>query len=1066
MTLRVDEPLWLLGLLVMIPAAIVAVRLFRAMSAPRRWSAIVLRGLLMCCLLLLLAGVTLVSRTDKVAVVAVIDASGSVERYFTPPGVQSGPRTLAQAAAELLQSRSSDRRADDLLGVIAFAGEARALVPLSTDQARVPELADALDRTEVDAGTNAERALRLAAAMIPPDAAGRIVLMSDGVFTDGDANQAARAIAARDGAGVDGDPGGRSRIPIDVVPLNYVADSESMVESVDAPPTAAAGATVGVRVAIRSSAANTGVLQLLHEGNELDINGPAPGRGREISIQAGLHIEMVSVPLPPGRVHRFTAVWQPNGSDAIAMNNRGEAFTISPGRGSVLLVDGVSNARAGGQGLILSETLTQAGIEVETIAPDGVRPDLLWLQQYDLVILQNVPAEGVPRAAHDVLAAGVTQLGIGLIMIGGPDSFGAGGWKGSAIEPILPVRLDLPERLITPAAALVLVIDNSGSMNRPVLGSPRSQQQIANDGAAIAVESMDKTDLVGVITFNNDFSIERRLDRNSDPKQLAKLLRSITADGGTNLPPALDAAHRMLKGAQADVKHIIVLSDGVSQGRESLPDMATAIARDGIKVSAIAIGDGADAGGMAELAQFGGGEFYRVIDPTLLPRVLLKAVRIVRTPLIREGSFNPVTLPTGTPVLEGIGSPLPPLGGLVLTQARPEPTIVYPLATPMTGTGKNPGDGGEPVLGYWNVGVGRVAAFTSDAHLWSRAWIAEPVYARFWTQLARTISRAPNDRTQTLTAEVDSGAGGDRLTVRLETSQEPSSVRANAPDPLTVEGTLYDPSGTPTPVRLSQIGPGLYEGVAPARAPGTYIITLRPRPGAVAAPVVAGVVKPAGNEYRRLSSDEAALRRLAELTGGRVMTLGEPGTSELSGGLFARDGLQPAEARSPLLHTLLATAIVLLLLDVATRRIAWDRLLSRDLASELSREAAAALRTRTSRAGTMTDRLRPLASAGGSVIGPESQELPGTLGDEDAARIREEQATRRRLAREQARSSQMSHGSTPEHSRSQGPSTSDAASPERSPAPGTSDSAATPVETAESGLLAAKKRAQRKIRED
>lgn len=1060
MTLRLDEPAWLLGLLLMIPAAIVAVRCFSAMSSPRRWSSIIIRTLLLACLLLLLAGVTLVSRTDRVAVVAVMDVSGSVNKFFSPPlGPDNTQQTLAQAATRLLNESSANRRSGDLLGAIAFASEPRALVPLSAGRLTLPELDGAVDRSESDSGTNAERALRLAAAMVPPDAAGRIVLFSDGVFTAGDAQSAARAVAARESLAPGAADDARSRIPIDVVPLNYAANQESFVESVDAPPTAPAGATVSIRVALRSSSPTSGTLSLMHEGTELDINGSSPGLSRTLSIPAGNHIEVVSVPLPSGRVHRFTAVWQPDGPDAITTNNRAEAFTISPGRGSVLVVDGVSGARPGGPGEVLPRTLAQAGIEVQTIAPDGVRADLLWLQQFDLVILQNVPAEAIARPAHATLASGVTQLGIGLIMVGGPDSFGAGGWKGSAIEPILPVKLDLPERLITPAAALVLVIDNSGSMNRSVLGSPRTQQQIANDGAAIAVESMDKTDLIGVITFNNDFTIERRLERNSDPKQLAKLIRSISADGGTNLPPALDAAHRQLKAAKADIKHIIVLSDGVSQGKEALADMAVAIARDGIKVSTIAIGDAADAGGMSEIAQLGGGEFYRVIDPTLLPRVLLKAVRIVRTPLIREGPFTPAILPTGSPIMDGLPLPLPPLNGLVLTQPRPEPTIVYPLATPPSSSSTDASSGGEPVLGYWNVGVGRVAAFTSDAHKWAGPWINSPTYARFWTQLARTIARAPTDRTQTLTAEMaGSGSGstvmgGDRLTIRLDSTRDASTTE---PEPLSIPGTLYAPDGTSTDIRLAQIGPGQYEAVAPARMPGTYVVTLLPRAGATPAPVVAGVVKPAGVEFRRLSSDETALRRLAETSGGRVIPLAtSPTAASAPLDLFSRDDLRPAEARTPLLNGLLIAAVVLFLLDVATRRIAWDRLITREFGAELSREAASAMRDRTAQAQAAIDRLRtPSRPPAGANIPGSSEEtpsVPGPLGDADAHRIRDEQAARRRLAREQARQPQSP--TPPPRSASPTP-----------PAP----SPSTPVESpvSEPGLLAAKRRAQQKMRDE
>ena len=496
-----------------------------------------------------------------------------------------------------------------------------------------------------------------------------------------------------------------------------------------------------------------------------------------------------------------------------------------------------------GTGANLGQALSRAGLQVESIGPDGLKADLLWLQQFDLIILQNVGAETVARSTHEALAACVTQLGAGLIMVGGPDSFGAGGWKGTAIEPILPVKLDLPEKLVTPAAAIILVIDNSGSMNRLVMGSTRSQQDIADEGAALAVESMDKSDLVGVITFNSDFTVNLPLGPNSDPKATAKLIRSIGADGGTNMPPALAEAHSQIKRARADVKHVIILSDGVSLGKELLPGMVEDMAADGIMVSTVAIGNDADVGMMRDMAGKGKGQFYRVIDPTILPRVLLKAVRIVHSPLVREGAFTPVVLPSGSPVMEGLsgafglsGNQLPSLRGLVLTQARDDPTVTYPIATPKR---EGADGGGEPLLGYWNVGVGRVAAFTSDAQpKWAGPWLEAnngAGYSRFWTQLARVISRPPSDRTQELTTEID----GDHMTIRLRCSEE----NGKPIDALSVLGSVYGPHAEKADVRLSQVGPGEYEqtiDLSKLESPGqtdaaprdsrSYVVTLSPRP--------------------------------------------------------------------------------------------------------------------------------------------------------------------------------------------------------------------------------------------
>lgn len=1029
MTFRFDEPWWWALVALAAPVAWVGSRWLVSMSAARQWSAVVLRILLLAVLAALLAGAAIVKETDRTAVIAVVDVSGSVARFYRPPTAPvETARPLLPAVRDYLAVCSAGRRPDDLAGVVLFDGTPRATAPVRAGSFPIPDQVDHGDATDLEA------ALRLARAMVPPDARGRVVVFSDGVQTSGDALRAAAAFGGP-GAGGGGGPS-RRRAPIDVVPLAYAVGREVVVESVDTPPTAPAGASVPVRIVLRATAPATGRLSMTHEGEPVDLNGAEPGGGLRLSLEPGLNVRVIPVPLGTGRVHRFQATWEPDPpapgeppSDTIAANNTGAAFTVAPGKGSVLVIDGVSGGDPAGPGATLPRALAEAGIDVRTVSAESVRPDLLDLQQHDLIVLQNVAADALPAGTPAALAACVGQLGIGLVMVGGPDSFGPGGWKGTPVEPLLPVRLDLPERLVTPGAAVILVIDNSGSMNRNVLGSGKSQQDVANEGAAQAIESLDKGDLVGVITFNNVYNVDLPLKPNADAKASARLVRGISADGGTNLPPALREAHRQLRLAAAESKHVIVLSDGVSQGREELDDIARSMASDGIRVTAVAIGDDADAGGMARMAATGGGKFYRVIDPNLLPRVLLKAVRIVRTPQIRQVPFVPVVLPSGSPVLEGLGSPIPALGGLVLTQARSAATVIDVLATP----------DGEPLLSYWNAGLGRVAAFTSDAHAeWASRWLGWPGYARLWAQLARAVARPPTDRTQTLTAELR----GDSLTVRLEAAAEGGRPM----DLLDVPGTVHGPGGSRTDVRLAQVGPGQYEAVVPAAAAGTYVVTLAPRQdGRILPPVVAGVARPGGEEYRRLASDDSVLRKIAELTGGRVLDMARPAGIDL----YARDGLAPALARTPLWRLLAIAAVVVLLLDVATRRVAWDRLVSREFGAEVRREAAAALRDRTQQAREAVGRLKSHErEVEASMAASTPAEAPGPLGDDAAQAIIREQAERRRKAREAARRAAAAP---------------DTATPD--PPPGPPPAPEAPGPSDRGGLMEAKRRAKRRMDE-
>ncbi|MEO1129774.1 MAG: glutamine amidotransferase, partial [Planctomycetota bacterium] len=606
----------------------------------------------------------------------------------------------------------------------------------------------------------------------------------------------------------------------------------------------------------------------------------------------------------------------------------------TPGDGAIAIIDGTGQGRTAP----LVQTLRSAGIDVRSLAPEALPTSLLGLQAYDLIMLDNVPQEALPRTTHRMLAEYVETLGGGLVMIGGPDSFGAGGWNGTDLEDVLPVELDLPEQIITPSAAIAFVIDSSGSMQRAVLGGSRSQQLIANEATALAIETLDKTDLVLVLAFDNATREVVPLARNSDPERSAATVRAISPGGGTNLYPALDRAVTALAEADANVKHVIVLSDGQSQGD---PEMGYTIANTastaGITVSTIAVGDDADSTALAGIALRGGGQFYHVFDPNTLPRIFIKEIRVVRQPLIAKGLFRPIVLTSGSPLTADMPRDYPPLGGYVRTQPREDPKITYALGATED----------EPLLAHWFVGRGQVAAFTSDASTWARQWLNWPGYARMWTQIARTIARPAMGRDYELTTEIV----GDELVMRLEAFDA-----AGRPiDLLTVPGSVFTPDEGEVGVRLAQVGPGTYEARAPATLRGNYVVTVSPRRGEeLLAPAIGGASRAVGPEFRSLRSNATLLREIAETTGGRVLTFASTASDEL----FARDGVTVTRAAAPLWRSLLAWCFVIFLLDVGTRRVAWDRLLSRDLRAELSEHAADLVKGRADAAARMTDRLR------------------------------------------------------------------------------------------------------------
>jgi len=948
--------LWLL--LAAIPVAVVGLRWFRAMIMLRRVTAVGARIVLFALIVGMLAGARRVRETESLTTIAVIDLSQSVMRFS-----DLGPEP-ATRIREFLRASTDRRGPDDLFGLVVFDGKAIA--------AAVPSRANVLDRSLEPPGvegSNISAALRYAAALAPADSTTRLVLISDGNDTAGDAIDAAAELA---GAGFG------SGLSIDVVPIDHRVGDEVVVESFDAPPRAAPGSTIPLRVVLRSTASTQGTLYLAREGEALDINGSQAGYGRRIQLEPGRNIELINVPLPPGRVHRFEVSYEPDRDgtrfvgDTTLANNRSSAFTLVPGRGSVLFVDGVSNGSPDGEGATLPRALAEADIDVQVVSPDGFPQSMLELQSYDLVVFQNVPAEALDDRQQEMLISHVQDVGAGLVMIGGPDAFGAGGWHGSLLEPIMPIRLDLPDQIIVPEAAIMFVLDSSGSMGASVLGSVRTQQEVANESAAMAIQSLDRTDLVGVIAFNESYRTVVPLGPNTDPEQAAARVRSIAPGGGTTLGPALRAAAEALASDDAKTKQIIVLSDGRSTDAVRLEEQARQINELGIRITAIAVGDAADSDTLERVAMAGGGAFYSVINPNLLPRIFLKAVRVVRSPLVREGSFDVRINDAGSPLIAGIEQP-PPLRGLVMSRFREEPTVVNALIAST----------GDPLLSHWVVGLGQVVAFTSDAHHWAERWVDWPGYRAFWTQIMRMTSRAVDESDSELIVEVTGGT----LDVVLDAFD-----RSGTPaDLLDVPASVYLPGGGVEEITLAQTGPGRYEASLPARESGAYIVIARPRLGGKRLPpLLGGASVPVGTEMERLEANTALLVRIAELTGGRVLDIHAP----TPGALFAREQLVPRRASTPLWPTLLAWALLVYLVDVGTRRVAWDRFISRSFGADLRREIGESVRWRESvSVGVLKAKIRAT----------KLQTAQGTaLDEEDAKRVAEQVRQRRREAYQSA----------------------------------------------------------------
>jgi len=446
--LRFDQPEFLLLAAISVPVALLGWRWLSALDAFRKIVITLMRVLLIAAMAIMLAGPHTVREHDDLTVIGLLDISGSVARFANLPEIpELGKRSNLDYLRHWFRKATQTKTPNDRFGLIVFDGKATVIsVPTKGDY-----LDDDLDIRVLE-GTNLAEALDLALAMLPADTSKRLVLVSDGNETIGSALEAAQQAAAGSLSGSSSSQQQRRiGIPIDVVPIDFHVSSDVQVVRIEAPPIAQSGQTVTLRIVLSATKTIKGLLSLEHEGIAVDLNGTEPGTARQMVAPKGDSIHLIEITLGETPINRFVAVFEPLDptQDALPDNNQAEAFTSTPSKGSILILDSQANRIPN----VLSRTLKRANLLASVALPSAMGNDLLSLQRYDLIILDNVSASDLSTPQHELLSR---DLGGGLVMVGGERSFGAGGWNGTVLEEVLPLELDPPREARLPEAALVL----------------------------------------------------------------------------------------------------------------------------------------------------------------------------------------------------------------------------------------------------------------------------------------------------------------------------------------------------------------------------------------------------------------------------------------------------------------------------------------------------------------------------------------------------------------------------------------------------------------------------------
>jgi uncharacterized membrane protein len=782
-----------------------------------------------------------------------------------------------EAALNFVQRALKQMKKGDQAGLVVFGEDASVELALQPDAALAK-----IDSTVSGRGTDVSHAIEVALAQFPAAGKKRVVLLTDGNETRGNAQEAA-LVAQSLGVEIWSVPLGSNQRPMDV-----------QLDRIMVPPRVNVSEPLDVRVVVSSQQATPAQLLLFRDQTLIGE--------REIELRPGKNAQIFADTLEEPGLHRYEAVVNVVG-DPLTDNNRNIAFTDVVGKAKVLIVYGED-----GPPSELAQSLTMQGLAPELRRWTELPHALSEFLKYDAVILDNAPGLGVSLTKMEAIEKYVRDGGGGLIMLGGDRSFGPGGYYRTPVERALPVNMDVPAKMTIPSLALMLVIDKSDSMggyigdasrgSRPTQGT--TKLELAKMASFSAISLLNPFDQVGLVAFNTDTEWIIPLTEAGDRERIGAKLSALTHSGGTDVYKGLVEGFQALAQVKAIKKHLILLSDGLTP-KADFEGLVRQMAQQRITVSTVALGEDADKWLMSQVADWGQGRYYFANDSESVPRIFTSETILVARTLVEEHTFSP-SVRQEHEILRGLGlNELPPLRGYVL--AYPKPAAEVLLVS----------DKADPVLAVWRYGLGRTAAFTSDLRgRWGKAWAEWEDFGKFVSQLVRWTQR--KTLRQNMWMNVAGQDSNSQITVDLYDEQDEFINNANLNGTVTVSGKAS------TPLSLEQTAPGRYKGSFAADGTGEYFITVSGQDGRgeTIEPRTTAFAIPYSAEYIPRPQNLRLLRKLAELTGGQLlhMTDGPETLAELF--QVAGDGHRPPRS---LWYVLILAALMLYFFDIVARKL-------------------------------------------------------------------------------------------------------------------------------------------------
>ncbi|MCR5700829.1 MAG: VWA domain-containing protein [Lachnospiraceae bacterium] len=724
-----------------------------------------------------------------------------------------------------------------------------------------------LEAMPTTTATNIENAITSACSMFKDGSTKRLILISDGCENEGNINLAAANVA-------------NNGVKLYCLEMeNSVTGSEEVyIDGLDTPSVIHTGDHYNVTVTVMSNIETDATLFL--------YSGRISKGQKEIHLTKGNNRFVFEDVGEEGTIAQYKAVIEPD-KDTIRVNNTYVSFSQIEATPKVLLIEGKD-----GNASEFEKILTAANIGFDAVPPNSVPISLSQLNTYKAVITLDVHYDDLRPGFAQVLESYVKDYSGGYICIGGDNSYALGRYRNTELEEILPVNMDLEGEKEIPKMAMVMVIDQSGSMTAPSEeNSSVTGLDLAKQAAMSAALEVREDDEVGVLAFDDKFNWTVPIKEVGNGDDVCDAISTIGYGGGTSIYPAVKEAYNQISQSDAKIKHIILLTDGQDEFRD-YEDLYEKINDAGITVSTVAVGSGSDRSLLESIADSCGGRAYYTDINNSIPRIFAKEVYLsAKTYLINE-EFYPTITSDNEVLSEVFDEGSPALLGYIAATPKSRADVVLTS------------DRGDPILSTWQCGLGRTVAWNSDATgEWTAAYSEWENYPLFWSNIVHYVI-ADNDFGDD---NVEVFGEGESAKLIYETPEYSKETKVTA--------VVSDEKGESKEVTLEPTKPGRYEATLDSDEIGIYNINIRKKEkGELTNNYNTAYANQYSPEYKFYEND-GELERFVKQVDGTSIKLEDDVWNDVA---------KKVNMKHPITNLLIILSMLLLIFDIVARRFSMD----------------------------------------------------------------------------------------------------------------------------------------------